>query len=81
MRQLHTDGALILRHDESHTLHDMKESMSEMIDEGKFQLAVSVKKGMDRLVKRILSRQDHGMSGYYQGRNSNLPASLSIQAI
>lgn len=77
----HTDGALIFQKDESHTLHDMQESMAEKNNAGEFDQAEMVQKGMKTMINHVMSRDGVQMDGYHAKRDNTLPTSLTVQAI
>ena len=54
---IHTDSALILQHDESHTIEDMTDLIRKMIDAGEFEPAKRVSKGLSYIIKNILDRK------------------------
>ena len=58
MKRFHSDGALILMHDESHAIHDMQDSMTDYINRGMFERAELVKESMKTQLDHIITRRD-----------------------
>ena len=77
----HTDSAKILRDEESEVMGYMQDSIQTLIDKNLYSAAQKVSNGMKLYVNQILSRQNYQMDSYHDKRQSDLPATLTVQAI